>query len=267
MQLAAMFTLVLNVAFKLRAWGIEYCSPAFKLNAAPCTAFGRSYCSFHGMRLLMIACREDDGLFLESDTDEQLLLNIHFNQKVRIHSITIKGPEEEGPKVVKLYTNRCAAVGAQQQAHMSAAGAGQATNMLCCAQLQRLVDLHGKAFLALLGSVLYILAVHVAAARIALDGVSPPAGMPCCIKQQPSLKLACSVSAALGRRMSLGFSDADSVPCAQQLDLTPKELAGEPIALKLTKVIHPRVAWCCAVGAPLLQLNPCRLQAVDASAS
>lgn len=53
--------------------------------------------------------REDDGLFLESDTDEQLLLNIHFNQKVRIHSITIKGPEEEGPKVVKLYTNRCAA--------------------------------------------------------------------------------------------------------------------------------------------------------------
>ncbi|WIA08970.1 hypothetical protein OEZ86_011558 [Tetradesmus obliquus] len=85
--------------------------------------------------------REDDGLFLESDTDEQLLLNIHFNQKVRIHSITIKGPEEEGPKVVKLYTNR----------------------------------------------------------------------------------------------MSLGFSDADSVPCVQQLDLTPKELAGEPISLKLTK--------------------------------
>ncbi|KAF6266776.1 galactose-binding domain-like protein [Scenedesmus sp. NREL 46B-D3] len=85
--------------------------------------------------------REDDGLFLESDTDEQLLLNIHFNQKVRVHSITIKGPEEDGPKVVKLYTNR----------------------------------------------------------------------------------------------MSLGFSDADSMPCAQQLDLSPKELAGEPISLKLTK--------------------------------
>jgi hypothetical protein len=55
---------------------------------------------------LLCCPREDDGLFLESDTDEQLLLNIHFNQKVRIHSITIKGPEEEGPKVVKLYTNR-----------------------------------------------------------------------------------------------------------------------------------------------------------------
>lgn len=86
--------------------------------------------------------RDDDGLYLESDTDEQLLLNIHFNQKVRIHSITITGPAEDGPKVVKLYTNR----------------------------------------------------------------------------------------------MSLGFSDADSVPYAQQLELTTKDLAGEPIPLKLTKV-------------------------------
>lgn len=88
--------------------------------------------------------REDDGLYLESDTDEQLLLNIHFTQKVRIHSITIKGPSDTGPKVVKLYTNR----------------------------------------------------------------------------------------------MSLGFSDADSVPVAQQLELTEKELAGEPVTLKLTKVSH-----------------------------
>eukprot|EP00879_Flechtneria_rotunda_P002164 GHRR01002350.1.p1 GENE.GHRR01002350.1~~GHRR01002350.1.p1 ORF type:complete len:168 (+),score=49.19 GHRR01002350.1:184-687(+) len=85
--------------------------------------------------------REDDGLYLESDTDEQLLLNIHFNQKVRIQSITVKGPEDNGPKVVKLYTNR----------------------------------------------------------------------------------------------MSLGFSDADSVPVAQQLELTTKELSGEPVTLKLTK--------------------------------
>jgi hypothetical protein len=37
-------------------------------------------------------------------------------------------------------------------------------------------------------------------------------------------------------RHSFGFSDADSVPCAQQLDLTAKELDGEPITLKLTKV-------------------------------
>lgn len=37
-------------------------------------------------------------------------------------------------------------------------------------------------------------------------------------------------------RHSFGFSDADSVPCAQQLDLTAKDLDGEPIPLKLTKV-------------------------------
>jgi hypothetical protein len=43
-------------------------------------------------------------------------------------------------------------------------------------------------------------------------------------------------------RHSFGFSDADSVPCAQQLDLTDKDLDGEPIALKLTKVrLHARL--------------------------
>lgn len=37
-------------------------------------------------------------------------------------------------------------------------------------------------------------------------------------------------------RHSFGFSDVDSVPCAQQLELSTKDLEGEPIALKLTKV-------------------------------
>jgi hypothetical protein len=70
-----------------------------------------------------------------------LLLNIPFHQKVRLQSITIKGPEDEGPKVVKLYCNRS----------------------------------------------------------------------------------------------SLGFSDVDSVPCAEQLTLTPAQLSGEPIPLKPVK--------------------------------
>lgn len=51
--------------------------------------------------------REDDGLYLESDADEQLLVNIAFHTKVRIHSITIKGPSDgTAPRRVKLYVNR-----------------------------------------------------------------------------------------------------------------------------------------------------------------
>ncbi|KAI4350056.1 hypothetical protein L6164_010581 [Bauhinia variegata] len=50
--------------------------------------------------------REDDGLHLESDADEQLLLYIPLTQVVKLHSIVIKGPEEEGPKTVKLFSNR-----------------------------------------------------------------------------------------------------------------------------------------------------------------
>ncbi|GAV90642.1 PITH domain-containing protein [Cephalotus follicularis] len=50
--------------------------------------------------------REDDGLNLESDADEQLLIYIPFMQVVKLHSIAIIGPEEEGPKTVKLYSNK-----------------------------------------------------------------------------------------------------------------------------------------------------------------
>ncbi|KAH8507500.1 hypothetical protein H0E87_009880 [Populus deltoides] len=50
--------------------------------------------------------REDDGLNLESDADEQLLIHIPFNQVIKLHSIAIKGPEEDGPKMVKLFSNK-----------------------------------------------------------------------------------------------------------------------------------------------------------------
>ncbi|XP_054823878.1 PITH domain-containing protein At3g04780 isoform X1 [Prosopis cineraria] len=50
--------------------------------------------------------REDDGLHLESDADEQLLLYIPFTQVVKLYSVVIGGPEEEGPKTVKLFSNR-----------------------------------------------------------------------------------------------------------------------------------------------------------------
>lgn len=50
--------------------------------------------------------REDEGLILESDADEQLLIYIPFNQVIKLHSILIKGPEDEGPRMVKLFANK-----------------------------------------------------------------------------------------------------------------------------------------------------------------
>ncbi|XP_047341920.1 PITH domain-containing protein At3g04780 [Impatiens glandulifera] len=50
--------------------------------------------------------REDEGLNLESDADDQLLIYLPFTQVVKLHSIVIIGPEEEGPKTVKLFSNK-----------------------------------------------------------------------------------------------------------------------------------------------------------------
>jgi hypothetical protein len=40
--------------------------------------------------------RDDDGLVLESDADEQILLTIPFQQVVKLHSLGLKAPSDSG---------------------------------------------------------------------------------------------------------------------------------------------------------------------------
>ncbi|CAF1654953.1 unnamed protein product [Rotaria magnacalcarata] len=46
------------------------------------------------------------GMFRSDEDDPELILHIAFNQVVKIHSIAIEAPEENGPKTVKLFINR-----------------------------------------------------------------------------------------------------------------------------------------------------------------
>eukprot|EP00199_Chlamydomonas_sp_CCMP681_P003173 CAMPEP_0119108596 /NCGR_PEP_ID=MMETSP1180-20130426/15311_1 /TAXON_ID=3052 ORGANISM="Chlamydomonas cf sp, Strain CCMP681" /NCGR_SAMPLE_ID=MMETSP1180 /ASSEMBLY_ACC=CAM_ASM_000741 /LENGTH=170 /DNA_ID=CAMNT_0007094225 /DNA_START=41 /DNA_END=553 /DNA_ORIENTATION=- len=51
--------------------------------------------------------RDQAELFLESDADEQLLLNIPFNNKLKsLQALVIQGPADSGPRSIKLYANR-----------------------------------------------------------------------------------------------------------------------------------------------------------------
>jgi len=50
--------------------------------------------------------QDEDGAFLESDCDEQLLFSIPFQQPVKIQSFLIKAPTGCGPKSIKIFINR-----------------------------------------------------------------------------------------------------------------------------------------------------------------
>jgi len=43
--------------------------------------------------------------YLESDCDEQLIINLAFNQPLKLHSLKIMAPKDNGPKSIKLFIN------------------------------------------------------------------------------------------------------------------------------------------------------------------
>ncbi|EJU05502.1 DUF1000-domain-containing protein [Dacryopinax primogenitus] len=51
--------------------------------------------------------KNKSGAWLESDADEELLLNIYFNQAVRVRGLVIQAKElPQGPKKIKLFLNK-----------------------------------------------------------------------------------------------------------------------------------------------------------------
>jgi thioredoxin len=52
------------------------------------------------------ALSSDQKTYLESDVDEQIILNVTFQQSVKINSLIITGPEINGPKDVKIFINQ-----------------------------------------------------------------------------------------------------------------------------------------------------------------
>mmetsp|Transcript_45512 Transcript_45512/g.142550 ORF Transcript_45512/g.142550 Transcript_45512/m.142550 type:complete len:177 (-) Transcript_45512:121-651(-) len=76
-------------------------------------AWNESYCLNENSTKPMANLKMgDDRLVLESDADEEMLLNVAFMEPVKLHSVSIVGPAadaaEAAPKEVDLYVNKVA---------------------------------------------------------------------------------------------------------------------------------------------------------------
>jgi len=61
----------------------------------------------HGIKKILPTSEASPGAYLKSDVDEQLLLNIYFNQTVRVRAISIQSSNSaSGPKDIKLFINK-----------------------------------------------------------------------------------------------------------------------------------------------------------------
>ena len=82
---------------------IEECSRLISWEGLSVASFGERKTKNAERELCVQGYREDNGLHLESDADEQLLLFIPFNQVVKLHSLIIRGTPEEGKLEIQTF--------------------------------------------------------------------------------------------------------------------------------------------------------------------
>jgi len=68
------------------------------------------------------------GGYLESDCDEQLIISLSFNQAVKLHSLKITAPTDNGPRNMKLFINQTQTLDFDSSESMSPI---QAFELLC----------------------------------------------------------------------------------------------------------------------------------------